>query len=440
MTTSERSVSDTASLLERARAHLPGGGIWTFSARPSGFGSTLDVPDFLIERGQGAYVWTTDGERLLDLVLGSGTVLVGHAHPEIVAAATAQIAKGANYSHLSPPVVELADRICAVVPCAQRVRFFNSGTEAWTIALRALRARSGRDTILKFEGAFHGGNDATLFNTNFGDVRTWAAAPRPTPDTPGTVESEQTNVLTAPYDDIDGTREIARAHRTEIAAILCEPVMRGIAARPGFLDGLRALADELHVPLVFDEVITGFRLGLGGAQAYYGVTPDMAVFGKALGSGFPVGVVAGSEEVMAPLDPSAPDEIRIVAEGSTLGNPLTAAIGVATLEILGRPGVYEQLHSFGRRLGDGLREAFARRGVTIQLTGVGPIVEFYVSETPVHDYRTALATDMRPKGALAAGMRAHGIFGGGGRYNCSIAHGDAELALVLDAVEAILAD
>src|SRR6478752_7050242 len=137
MTTSERSVSDTASLLERARAHLPGGGIWTFSARPSGFGSTLDVPDFLIERGQGAYVWTTDGERLLDLVLGSGTVLVGHAHPEIVAAATAQIAKGANYSHLSPPVVELADRICAVVPCAQRVRFFNSGTEAWTIALRA---------------------------------------------------------------------------------------------------------------------------------------------------------------------------------------------------------------------------------------------------------------------------------------------------------------
>src|SRR6185369_15899296 len=213
--------SDTDRLLGLARAHLPGGGIWTFSTRPAGFGTTLDAPDFLIERGEGAYVWTTDGERLLDLVLGSGTVLGGHGHPTVVDAVTAQVARGANYSHLSGPAVELAARICEQVPCAQKVRFFNSGTEAWGVALRALRALSGRDTILKFEGAFHGGNDATLFNTNFGSVATWAAAPRPTPDTPGTVESEQTNVLTAPYDDIDGTREIARAHRTEIAAILC---------------------------------------------------------------------------------------------------------------------------------------------------------------------------------------------------------------------------
>jgi glutamate-1-semialdehyde 2,1-aminomutase len=428
----------TADLLERARAHLPGGGIWTFSTRPAGFGTTLDAPDFLIERGEGAYVWTTDGERLMDLVLGSGTVLVGHAHPEVVAAVTAQVARGANYSHLSPPAVDLAERICAVVPCAQKVRFFNSGTEAWGVALRALRAKSGRDTILKFEGAFHGGNDATLFNTNFGSVASWAPAPRPTPDTPGTVESDQTNVLTAPYDDIETTRAIVTAHRNDIAAILCEPVMRGIAARPGFLEALRRLADDLHVPLVFDEVITGFRLGLGGAQAHYGVTPDMAVFGKALGSGYPIGVIAGSEEAMQPLDPGAPDGIRVVAEGSTLANPVTATAAVATLEILSRPGVYEHLHDWGNRLGEGIREAFARRGTTIQLTGVGPIVEFYVSDTPVSNYRTAQATDLRPKSRLARGMRAHGIFGGGGRYNCSLAHGDAELAQMIDAVNAIL--
>ena len=430
---------ETARLLELARAYLPGGGIWTFSTRPAGFGATLDSPDFLIDRGEGAYVWTTDGERLLDLVLGSGTVLVGHGHPEVVAAVTAQVARGVNYSHLSAPPAELAARICAVVPCADKVRFFNSGTEAWGVALRALRAQSGRDTILKFEGAFHGGNDATLFNTNFGDVATWAPAPRATPDTPGTVESEQTNVLTAPYDDLDATRAIALAHRHDLAAILCEPVMRGIACRPGFLEGLRALADELHVPLVFDEVITGFRLALGGAQEFYGVTPDMAVFGKALGSGFPIGVIAGTEEAMWPLDPSAPDGIRIVAEGSTLGNPVSATAGLATLDILSRPGVYEQLHAWGNALGEGLVEAFARRGVTIQLTGVGPIVEFYVSDRPVRDYRTAQATDLRLKGVLARGMRGQGVFGGGGRYNCSLAHGDAELTTMLEAVETILA-
>ena len=438
MRTAASPTPETVRLLELARAHLPGGGIWTFSTRPAGFGTTLDAPDFLIDRGKGAYVWTTDGERLLDLVLGSGTVLVGHAHPEVVAAVTAQVARGANYSHLSAPVAELAARICALVPCAEKVRFFNSGTEAWGVALRALRAHSGRDTILKFEGAFHGGNDATLFNTNFGDVATWAPAPHPTPDTPGTVESEGLNVVTAPYDDIDATRAIALARRDDLAAILCEPVMRGIAARPGFLEGLRTLADELHVPLVFDEVITGFRLALGGAQAFYGVTPDMAVFGKALGSGYPIGVIAGTEEAMLPLDPQAPDGIRVVAEGSTLANPITMTAGLATLDILARPGVYPQLHAWGERLGEGLRDAFARHGRTIQLTGVGPIVEFYVSDTPVHDYRTAQATDKRLKGVLAQGMRSHGVFGGGGRYNCSLAHDDAELALMLEAVDGIL--
>ncbi len=429
----------TAALLDAARAHLPGGGIWTFSTRPSGFGSTLDAPDFLIERGEGAYVWTTDDERLMDLVLGSGTVLVGHAHPEVVAAVTRQVSRGANYSHLSPPAVELATRLCAILPCAEKVRFMNSGTEAWGVALRALRARSGRDTILKFEGAFHGGNDATLFNTNFGDVATWAPAPRPTPDTPGMTESEQRNVLTAPYDDLDATREIARAHRGELAAIICEPIMRGISARPEFLAGLRTIATDLGVPLVFDEVITGFRVGLAGAQGLYGVTPDMAIFGKALGSGYPIGVIAGSEEVMEPFDPAAPDRMRIVAEGSTLANPITCSAALATLDILSRPGTYEQLHGWGNALGEGLRAAFARHGVTIQMTGAGPIVEFYVSDAPVRDYRTALATDKRLKGALAGGMRSRGVFGGGGRYNVSLAHGDAELATMLAAAESILA-
>ena len=431
--------TETDRLLKLARAHLPGGGIWTFSTRPTGFNSTLDSPDFLIDRGAGAFVWTTDGEKLLDVVLAAGTVLVGHGHPKVIAAVTAQVARGSNYSHLCPPVVELAARLCALVPCAEKVRFFNSGTEAWGVALRVLRARSGRDTILKFEGAFHGGNDATLFNSNYGDISTWAPAPSATRDSPGIPQSEHTNILVAPYDDVVTTRRIALAHRANIAAILVEPLMRGIAAQPGFLEGMRALADELQVPLVFDEVATGFRLGLGGAQAFYGVTPDMAVFGKALGSGYPIGVIAGSEEVMLPLDPAAPNGTRVVAEGSTIANPLSATASLATLEILGQPGVYKKLHDWGKRLGEGLVEAFACHGHTIQLTGVGPHVEFYVSDVPIFDYRAAQRTNLHLKGVLARGMRAQGVFGGGGRYNCSLAHGDNELAQILTAVKEILA-
>ncbi len=431
--------AETARLLESARAHLPGGGIWTFSHRPAGFGAGVDAPEFIIDRAEGAYAWTTDGDRLLDMVLGFGCTIVGHSHPEVVEAVARRLPMGANYAHLSPPAIELAARLTDIVPCAQRVRFFNSGTEAWTIALRLVRALTGRDRILKLEGGFHGGNDATLFNTNFGDVEYWAPSPEVTPDTPGIPAAAASSLLLAPYDDVAAARAIALAHRHELAAILVEPVQRGIAARPGFLEGMRALADEIGIPLVFDEVITGFRLALGGAQEFYGVTPDLAVLGKGLGSGFPIGALVGSEAAMKPLDPKAPDAQRIVAEGSTLANPISATAALATLDILSRPGTYEHLHGWGTALGDGLRDAFARHGRTIQVTGVGPIVEFFVADRPVHDYLTAMGTDLGPKARLAGGLRGQGVFGGGGRYNVSLAHGDVELSLMLDAVEAVLA-
>ena len=436
MSLAPTSVSTTTELLASARRTLPGGGIWTFSHRPAGFGTTLDTPEFLIDRASGAYVWTTDGDRLLDMVLGSACILVGHAHPEVVAAVTAQVALGSNFAHLSPPAVRLAERLVAVVPCAERVRFFNSGTEAWSIALRTVRALTGRTRILKFEGAFHGGNDATLFNTNYGAVEEWAPAPDPTADSPGTSHSLAADVLIAPYDDLESTRAIARAHGDELAAILVEPVMRGIRSQPGFLEGLRLLADELAIPLVFDEVITGFRLAMGGAQELYGVTPDLAILGKGLASGFPIGVLAGTEAAMAPLDPGAPDGRRIVAEGSTLANPVSAAAALATLDVLSQPGAHAHLHAWGSELSELIREAFARHGVAIQVTGVGPIVEFLVTDRPVHGFREAMRTDMRPKAWLAAALPRHRIFGGGGRYNVSLAHGDAELEQLGTAIRA----
>jgi len=433
-------VATTTELLESARRTLPGGGIWTFSHRPAGFGSTLDAPAFLIDHAAGAYVWTNEGDRLLDVVLGSACILVGHAHPDVVAAVTDQVARGSNFAHLNPPAVRLAERLVEVVPCAERVRFFNSGTEAWTIALRTVRALTGRTRVLKFDGAFHGGNDATLFNTNYGASQEWLPYPEPTADSPGTSPSLAADVLVAPYDDLESTRAIARAHRDELAAILVEPVLRGIASRPGFLEGLRALAHELAIPLVFDEVITGFRLAMGGAQEFYGVKPDLAVLGKGLASGFPIGVLAGTEAAMAPLDPAAPDGRRIVAEGGTLANPISATAALATLEVLSRPGAHAHLHAWGGELAEVIREAFARHGVAIQLTGVGPIVEFLVADHPTRGFREAMRTDMRPKAWLAAWLPEHHVFGGGGRYNVSLAHGDAELEQMATAIRSAIGE
>ena len=339
---------------------------------------------------------------------------------------------------MTQPAIELARMIVEAVPSAEKVRLLNSGTEAIMLAMRLVRAFTGRDKVLKFEGAYHGFADGLMFSTNYGDPAVWPDPPGAAADTPGIPDAERELVLTAPYNDLDRTREIVREHRGELAGIFVETVMRGIAHRPGFLDGVRDVATEYGVPLVFDEVITGFRLAYGGAQEYFDVMPDLTVLGKGLGSGYPIGAVAGGDEIMALLDPASPDGSRVFSLGSFHGNAVSAAAGVATLSELGRPGVYDHLNDYGERLRIGLAALFARYDLEAEMSGAGSIVEFFFTGTPVSDYRSTLKTNMALKTELGTALRRHGLFAGGGRFGSSTAHGDKELQLTLDAVDASL--
>ncbi len=417
---------------ERATRYLPGGTYSTIAHDPD------TAPGFLFSHGSGAYLHATDGRRFLDVMLGHGSLILGHCHSAVVEAVKRQAELGNTFTHVTRPAIRLAQMIVEDVPCADRVRFVNSGTEAVMLALRIARAHTGRDRVLKFEGAYHGFADGVLFSTNYGRPDRWPDHPQPAPDTPGIPSGHARDILVAPWNDIDATREIVADNLDSLAGIIVEPVMRGLASRPGFLEQIRELADKARVPLIFDEVGTGFRLALGGAQEYYGVTPDLATFGKGLGSGYPIGAVAGSGELMAYLDPASPDDERVFSLGSFHGNAVSAAAGVATIERLRQPGVYEHLGSYGDRLRDGLEALFRRFDLAVRMTGEANIVEWLFTTEPVTDYRSSLATDRALKDLIGAEIRRHGIFGGGGRLTSSTEHGETELSLTLEAMEAAL--
>lgn len=409
---------------------LPGGTYYT-----AGWHSP-PVPEFILSHGAGAYVYTQEGRRLLDVNLGHGSLLLGHCPAAVVDAVKVQLERGTIFAHISGPAIELAHMLVQVIPCAQKVRLVNSGSEGMLLALRLVRAFTGKEKFLKFEGAYHGFTDPFMFNTNYGHPTAWADPPQPVADTLGIPACERDLVLVARYNDLDHTRQIIRDHHQELAGIFVEPVMRGLASRPGFLEGVRELASQYHIPLVFDEVITGFRLALGGAQAYYQVTPDLAVFGKGFGAGYPIGAVAGSEELMSLLDPASDDDHRIYALGSFHANPLSATAALTNLRELAKPGVYQRLNAYGDQLSAGLVELFARYGLTVQMTGAGSIVEFFFTPEPITDYRSTLRSNLDLKRLLGQTMPQQGVFGGGGRYNASTCHGAAELDLMLAAVEA----
>jgi glutamate-1-semialdehyde 2,1-aminomutase len=372
--------------------------------------------------------------------LGHSTQLLGHCHPAVVSAVKAQVERGNALAHITLPTIALAQMLVEAVPCAAKVRLTNSGTEAVLLALRLVRAFTGRDKVLKFEGAYHGFGDPLLFNTNYGQPDLWHDPPWPTPDSLGIPDSEADRVIVAPYNDIDRTRQIVRHHQAELAAVVVEPLQRGLAPLPGFLEGLREITAQLRIPLVFDEVITGFRLAYGGAQEFYNVVPDAAVYGKGLGAGYPIGAIGASRELMTFFEPASPDSSRIYALGSSHGNPLSATAAVANLTELKKPGVYERLRDYGNQLRAGLAELFERSGLSVHMTGAGPIVEFFFTSEAITDYRSTWRSNMALKRALGQGMPGHGVFGGGGRFDASTCHGEAELKLMLGAVEASLQD
>ena len=345
-------------LVEKAKRVLPGG---TFGNFPG---------EVVIREGRAGRVWDEDGKEYVDFLLGSGPMLVGHAHPEVTAAAQERIARGTTFFANNRWGIELAEAIVAAVPCAEQVRFVSSGSEADLYAMRAARAFRKRDKILKFEGGYHGMSDYSLMSLA---PRQPGNFPRPVPDSAGIPRSLRDEILVAPFNDLESVAGLVREHRDELAGVIIEPFQRIIPPQPGFLQGLRRITAENGIPLIFDEVVTGFRLAYGGAQEYYGVVPDLCTLGKVIGGGFPLAAIAGRAEIMAHFDRGAVgDDGFLIQIGTLSGNPVAAAAGLATLAILRRPGAYERLFATGRELMATLDDLLRRAGIAAQVTGEPP--------------------------------------------------------------------
>ena len=395
-------------LIEKARRVLPGGSFGNFSA------------DIVIREGRGGRVWDESGNEYIDFLLGSGPMLVGHAHPEVTAAAQARIAQGTTFFANNRYGIELAEAIVAAVPCAEQVRFVSTGSEADLYAMRAARAFTKRDKILKFEGGYHGMSDYSLMSLapkrpgNF---------PQPIPDSAGIPKSLRDEILVAPFNDPDMVAGLVREHKSELAGVIVEPMQRILPPAPGFLEALRRITAEHGVLVIFDEVVTGFRLAYGGAQEYYGVVPDLCTLGKVIGGGFPLAAIAGRADIMAHFDRQAVgDDGFLMQVGTLSGNPVAAAAGLATLEILRRPGAYDQLFAIGRGLMATLTELLRRNGLTAQVIGEPPLFDAVFSGEVVRDYRGTLRGNAEMGRRFNALLRERGILKGESKYYVSVAH------------------
>jgi glutamate-1-semialdehyde 2,1-aminomutase len=359
-------------LLSRAGRVLAGGGLGLFNLP--------DSVNLVVAAGKGSHITDVAGREYIDYHLGSGPALLGHAHPAIVAAVAAQLSKGSTYYFLNEPAIRLAERIVEAVACGDQLSYTGSGTEATFFALRAARAYTGRTKILKFEGAWHGMHDYALWGT----VPTQPSDyPNALPDSRGIPPRIGEEVLVAPFNDTQRALEIIERNANDLAAVIVEPLQRVLVPRPGFLEALRDLTTRLGIVLIFDEIVTGFRIAWGGAQERYGVVPDLATYGKAMAGGFPMACIVGKEEVMGVFDGRRVPRSELTwASGTLNGNPISASAGLAALEVLSGAGIYEQLHHVGGRLRVGLEEIGRRRGVPLRALGEDAVFGVRFLENP----------------------------------------------------------
>ncbi len=400
-------------LIDEARRVLPGG---SFGNMPA---------EVVLRAGKGGRIWDEHGKEYVDFLLGSGPMFIGHAHPEVTAAVQSQLPHGTTYFGNNRHGIALAKAIVDAVPCADQVRFVCSGTEADLYAMRAVRAFRKREKILKFEGGYHGMSDYALMSMapkNPGNF------PRAIPDSAGIPKSVADEMLVAAFNDLDMVESLIREHKDELAGVIVEPFQRLLPPAPGFLQGLRKVTQEHGIPLIFDEVVTGFRFAYGGAQEYYGVTPDLCTLGKIVGGGFTLAAIAGRADIMAHFDRLAmADEDFLFQVGTLSGNPVASIAGLATLEVLKRPGAYEQVFATGRELMAALDGLMKKAGIKAQVIGEPPLFDVLFTDHPAKDYRDTLKGDKAIAARFNKALRERGIMKGESKYYVSLAHTRADI-------------
>ena len=407
-------------LFDRARRVMPAAGFGNYD------------PDIIIREGHGSRVWDEDGTEYIDYLIGSGPMILGHGHPEVVAAVTEQLGKGMTFFAQNAHGIELAEEICRAVTCAEQVRYVSTGTEADMYAMRLARAFTGRDKIIKFEGGYHGMSSEAQMSLAPQDLIDFPVA---VPDSDGIPESVRGEMLIAPYNNIDFVRALLLEHSSQIAAIIVEPFQRIIPPAPGFLEALREECSKHGAILIFDEVVTGFRIAYGGAQSLYGVTPDMCTLGKLIGGGLPLAAIAGSSDIMSHFDKEKVGADRFVMQIGTLsGNPLAAVAGLKTLEILRRPGQYEKLQTTGETLMGEIRHRLESAGHEVQVVGHPTLFDVVFTDKPVRDYRDWLHGTRNKAADLHVQLKKNGILKGLGKFYVSLALTDEDISRTLDIV------
>lgn len=416
-----------AELLALAGKYLAGGGTGLFVLPPE--------LNLVVERGRGSRVWDVAGREYLDYHLSSGPALLGHAHPAITEAVAAQLPKGTTYFFLNEPEIRLAKRLVDAVPCGEVVHYTGSGTEATFYSLRIARAWTKRNKVLKFEGAWHGMLDYGLWGTVPSKP---SAYPRAHPDSVGVPAQIGDTVLVAPFNETARAVDIIERHASELAAVLVEPLQRVLQPEPGFLQAVREVTKKHGIVLVFDEIVTGFRIAWGGAQERYGVVPDLACYGKAISGGFPMAAIVGNAQIMSMLDARSRPRAEVVWATNTLnGNPVCAAAGFAALDALAQPGVYEHLHRIGSRLRSGMIEAGQRHGFAVQAPGEDAVWGIrFTDRKPLRTWMDLTTHDKDLGWRWAIELMKRGLLvNPNEKFYISIAHTDADVDQTLAIVD-----
>ncbi|MBI5815522.1 MAG: glutamate-1-semialdehyde 2,1-aminomutase [Nitrospinae bacterium] len=420
-------MGESARLFEKAKKLIPGG----VNSPVRAFRAVGGNPLF-INKAAGSKIYDADGKEYVDYVGSWGPMIAGHAHPRVNAAIAAALADGTSFGAPTEREITLAEMVIAAMPSVDMVRMVNSGTEATLSAIRAARGFTGRDIIVKFDGCYHGHGDSLLTQAGSG-VETLGL-----PDSPGVPKALAQLTKSLPFNDLDSLEKAFKADGDKIACVIIEPVvgnMGVLVPKPGYLQGVRELCSKYGAVLIFDEVMTGFRVALGGAQERYKITPDMTTMGKVIGGGLPVGAYGGKREIMEKIAPAGP----IYQAGTLSGNPLAMAAGIETLKILNEPGVYEKLESLSNELCSGLESLAKKAGVKAVFNRVGSMFSMFFTDAPeVYDYKSAKTCDTAKFGRYFAKMLESGVYLAPSQFEAgfmSLAHTKEDIAKTLDAAE-----